>query len=315
MQASDFIEVVCAMHLSSRVTDPLGEGFGGLMVVGPPAALKTTFLSVLEENYHDALMLSDVNVQTLVKMRDAISCGNVRTLVLPELAKLYERKSETASNVEGTLRAMAEEGFQAASYEDTRPQRFRARVCVVGAMTFKVRDSNFERWENTGFNRRFLWSLIRLADPHILTSAAVQWHRIDFQLTHVPRLPPGVAKIPNLTTERERAELERFVRPQPGGDPSFQLRMLARVLSVLRWWYSETGNTNDAMEVVHRFAKSLSKDGDDIELPPPGRAHHREEAKRVAGTAGSALAHARWSHRRSRRGRPAKKAAPKKKRG
>jgi hypothetical protein len=265
MKASELVEIMCAAHLGNMVESPFKER-GGLMLVGPPGVLKTTFVSVLDTQYQDVVMMSDINVKSLIRFRDAIASGKINTLVLPELAKIYERLDATAKNVEGTLRALTAEGFSAASFEDSRINRLTARAMVIGALTPSVLDKHFTEWEESGFNRRFLWLLIKLADPNALERAAINWQRIEFRQAYVPMSPMGET-IPNLTTHRERQRLANIVKYQPGGDHAIQLQVMVRILAVLRWWYTEAGFSRNAMETMEKFAPALGKNGIALELP------------------------------------------------
>lgn len=296
MLASDLVEVLCAAHLASLVEGPFNER-GGIMVVGPPGVLKSTFVSTLDHHYQDAIMMSDVNVKSLVRMRDAIASGKVNTLVLPELAKVYERADVTSMNVEGTLRALTAEGFSAASFEDSRVNRLQARAVVIAALTPSLVETHFSAWEESGFNRRFLWCLIRLSDPTALERAAVNWKRIDFRIRHVPLAPLG-SKIPNLTEHAERKRLAVLVKYQPGGDHAIQIQLMVRILAVLRWWYNETGDRRDPMQTVEAFAVSLGRAGAELELEEPSKPNLKAEQKRVAHSAASTLAHRRWNKRK-----------------
>lgn len=292
MEAADLVEVLCAAHLGSLVEGPFTER-GGIMLVGPPGVLKTTFVSTLDHHYQDSVMVSDINVKTLIRMRDAIASGKVNTLVLPELAKVYERAEVTSQNLEGTLRAMVAEGFSAASFEDSRINRLKARALVIGAMTPSLIESHFQAWEESGFNRRFLWCLVRLDDPGILERAAVNWALIDFRVRHIP-IAPMNGKIPNLTTARERQRLAVLVKHQPGGDHSIQIQLLTRILAVLRWWYRENDERRSAMETVERFAVALGKTGTTMRLGPGPRPDLAKEEERETQNAGRALAAHRW---------------------
>jgi hypothetical protein len=294
MRTSDLIEVLCAAHLGNAVEGPFQER-GGIMLVGPPGVLKTTFVSVLDQQYQDAIMLSDINVKSLIQLRDAIASGKINTLVLPELAKLYERADVTAMNVEGTLRALAAEGFTAASFEDSRVNRLTARAMIIGAMTPSVVTSHFTKWEESGFNRRFLWCLLKLEDPNALERAAVAWKRINFRMAHVP-LPPLDGMIPNKTTTRERERLLNMVKYQPGGDHAIQVQLLIRILAVLRWWYAESGSVRNAMDTVEAFAPSLGKTGVALRLPKgPDHVDEILDAQVAASNAASQLSRRRWS--------------------
>lgn len=260
-------EVLYAAHLSGYVESPF-EDRGGLMVVGPPAVLKSAMLSVLDRHYHNALMLSDVNNQALVALRPQLAQGTVRTLVLPELQKLYERDPRTALNVEGTIRALVAEGFASASFEDPRPNRTVARGLVVGALTPETQQANFRRWEETGFNRRFLWPLVTLDDPDVLERAVEEWVLLDFGNAAFPALPAG--RIPNTTTREERRALRNLVKYQPGGSHATQFSLLVKMLAVLRWWYQQMGKRpGKAVDTIREFAKTLSRTGGRLTVPAP----------------------------------------------
>ena len=293
MMASDLVEILCAAHLGNLVEGPFSER-GGIMLVGPPGVLKTTFVSTLDVQYQDALMVSDINVKSLIRMRDAIAAGKVNTLVLPELAKVYERADVTSKNVEGTLRALAAEGFSAASFEDSRINRLTARALIIAGLVPSLVESHFSAWEESGYNRRFLWSLIRLKDPTALEKAAVNWARIDFRVKHIPLVPLG-SKIPNLTTQRERQRLAVMVKHQPGGDHAIQIQLMTRILAVLRWWYTENGDDRNPMDVMERFGLSLGKNGTAMDLGPTPRANLKMEEELIRHSAGSLLAHRRWN--------------------
>lgn len=300
MHASDLVEILCAAHLGNLVEGPFQER-GGIMVVGPPGVLKTTFVGVLDGQYQDAVAVSDINVKSLIKLRDAIASGKINTLVLPEFAKLYERADVTALNVEGTLRAMAAEGFTAASFEDSRINRLTARAMVIGALTPPTVEVHFNRWEDSGFNRRFLWLLVRLADPMALERAAINWQRINFRLAHVPLAPLGT-NIPNKTTRRERERLANMVKYQPGGDHAIHIQMMIRICAVLRWWYAESGQPRNAMETMERFAPAIGKSGVALELPSsPDEVDEAMELQMEMSNAARQLAQRRWNGKNGRR--------------
>lgn len=303
MYAQDLVEVLCAAHLTYLVDSPFPER-GGIMLVGAPGVLKSTFLDELDKQYPDAISMTDLNVKSLTRFRDQLASGIYHTLVFPELAKLYERRDETAANLEGSLRAMVAEGFQAASFEDARVSRLRARGMVMAALTPAVRDRRFEAWEESGFNRRFLWSLIRLADASVLDEAVVMWKRIDFQVRHVPQAPM-TKQIPNMTTTEERNRCRMLVKYQPGGSPTQQTQLLVKILAVLKWWYERTGQDRSAMDVVEAFGESLGREGAELHLHPlprwTGRRTRQKEAKAARTRAAKVLAKQRWTDKKGRR--------------
>jgi len=264
------LDVLCAAHLSNYVRTGI-EDRGGIMLVGPPGTFKSTLLGVVGRQYHDSLQLSDVNVQTLTNFRSQIASGNIKSLVLPEMYKLYERHSSTASNLEGTLRALVAEGFYGASFQDQRINRLTARAVVLGAMTDAFIEFRFKVWEETGFNRRFLWPLFRLEDPDALERAIVEGRLIDLGFRAPPLPTPQV--IADETTESERAALRPLLKHQPGGSPhALQLSLLVKILAALKWWYKRDGRPNGAAtDTMRLFARMLGKGGAWLQLPQPPR--------------------------------------------
>lgn len=263
LTVGDLLEVLCAIHLSSYVEGPFTDR-GGLMLVGAPGTLRSTFLSLLDRNYNDAVSMSDINARGLADLREQIAAKTIRTLVLPEYAKLWERHPYTAKNVEGTLRALVGEGFTSPSFEDARINRLRARCTLLSAMTPSFQTVHFREWEESGFNRRFLWSLLRLKDATLLDRAVEQWQLVDFRLAHIPPAPANDT-IPNLTTPEERAEMRRLVKYQPGGSHVIQTALLSKVLAVLKWWYRMLKRTDrEAMHTVRAFAVTLGKEGGEL---------------------------------------------------
>lgn len=313
MYVQDLIEVLCAAHLTYLVATPFPER-GGIMLVGAPGVLKSTFLEELDKQYPNVISMSDLNVKSLIRFREQIAAGNIRTLVFPELQKLYERKDETAANLEGTLRALVAEGFQAASFEDQRVNRLRARCLVIGAMTPATQGKRFEAWDESGFNRRFLWSLIRLADPGALDRAIEEWQRLDFRVRHVPQLPPFEQGIPNLTTRDERMRCRTLVKYQPGGAPTQQAQMLVKILAVLKWWYAETQQERSAIAVVTSFAESLGREGAELHLKPLSRStirrKHKREQKEQRSLAAKLLVQARLEKNGKKKAHARPKKAP-----
>lgn len=269
MKMQSLIEAMCAVHLSSRVEGPM-HGRGGMMLVGPPEALKSTFLSVLDKKYPDIMILSDLNVKSLVRLtQTALATGTVRTLVFPELAKLYERQPVTSQNLEGSLRALVAEGFTGASFQEPGVNRFAAYATVMGAMTPALVEAKVEGWNDSGFSRRFIWPLIQLENPDVLQMALNKWESLDLGVTSVIA-PPMLGVIPNLTTEAERRALQPMVKYQPphGGEHTLQRSLLIRMLAVLKWWYREQGKkSEEAMATIEDFSAALGQRGATVTLP------------------------------------------------
>lgn len=256
VSASILVEVIKAVHLSSYVQTTFDEG-GGLWIVGAPGVLKTTFLKFLE-SYETALVMSDLNMKKLIRLCGThLSTRSIRTIVLPELQKLYERDTRTALSVEGCLRGLAEEGWSDASFEDGTINRFSSTATVIGAMTPALRDSCWERWVDTGFTRRFLWVTIRLKHPEILMEAVERATRAQFlNLPEGMNTPTG--DIPDLLTREERRALRPLVAHQPKPSNA-QYAMLCKVAAVLKWHYKRRGIKRNAISTLKAFAPCLDK--------------------------------------------------------
>lgn len=265
LRISALIETLCAAHLTSYVDSPFQDR-GGIFIVGPPSVLKSTLLDIVARNYNDAISVSDVNARTLDDLRDQIAAKAIRTLVIPEWRKLYERHTYTSSNVEGTVRALVGEGFGAASFGDGRINQMKARCTLLSAMQPKFQAEHFKAWEDSGFNRRFLWSLVRMNDPQILDRAVEDWKLLEFGIAHIPPAPFG-SSIPNTTTHVERAEMRRLVKYQPGGSTAIQFSLLCKLLAVFKWWYKLMKRRDrEALVTVRAFAQTLGKEGAELVL-------------------------------------------------
>lgn len=231
------------------------------MLVAPPEALKTSFLTILDR-YSNAIQVSDINVKTLSAMRSDISSGHIRTLVLPEMRKIYERNPQTASNLEGQIRALVDEGFRAASFEDQRMNVLPARCAVMGAMTEDLFRDKFDHWQKTGFTRRFLWCLYRLSDPQALIRAVEKWAKIDFgEMEEVGMIEvPPAQTIPMQVSETEKKVLTAMIKFQPGGK-AIALQLLIKIFCVLRWHNKRTKSMQEPEEIIKQFGNMLSKEG------------------------------------------------------
>jgi hypothetical protein len=258
------VEVISAVHLAHYVEGGL-EQRGGLMLVAPPGALKST-LSETAQHYPDALLLTDINVQMLSDLRDGMVGGNITTLIFSEFAKIYERNPQTASNVEGSLRALVSEGFSGASFQDHRINRRKAYATVIGAMPPSLIERHFKRWEESGFNRRFLWATYGVKGAYVLDEAASSLQRLDFGVRDVIRVPPLGQSIPFCLTDDERKRVQVYVSQQPGGSHTQQIQLLARVWCVLKWWHQLNGTSEETEPTITEFAQTLSRHGSDLVL-------------------------------------------------
>lgn len=258
-----FIEALCAAHLSTYVYSPFSD-VGGVIIVGPPGALKTTMLRVAVSHFPNVTEASDLNVTSLTDLRPAFAAKTQRTLMCPEFAKIYERDPRSAENVEGHIRALVDEGFRAPSFKNQQMARLTAHAVFLSAITEEFREDKYKKWNDSGFNRRFLWPLIRMARPEILEEAADHWKPLDFRMKYLPGLPVSTS-IPNMTKASERHRIRQFLRFQPGPTHTTQAHLLTRMLAVLKWWYRiEERRSGSANQTMKLFCRTLAKEGAEL---------------------------------------------------
>lgn len=238
----DFLSLLAAVHLSSYVDYPHKDR-GGMIVVGPPGAIKTTMLKFLDHAYPDALVLSDINVQGLVKIKERVVSNSVRSLVFLEMQKIYERHPQTAFNIEGHLRAFAGEGFTSASFEDQGFAKQTAYATLIGAMTNSLQEKYASHWQESGFARRFLWGLMSLENPRLLDEALINGNLLDISMQEAPRLPLNNI-IPDYTDAGERRELLKWIKHQPAPHTA-QLATLIKAWAVLKWNARQSRRSED----------------------------------------------------------------------
>lgn len=254
VKVSTLIECVKAAHLSAYVESPFSTT-AGLFLCGPPGVMKTTILGALD-NYESVLTLSDVNTKVLTGIiKSQLTSNTIKTLALPEVQRIYERDPRTAFGVEGTIRSLVEEGYHGASFEDPTVTRFTARATVIGAMTDKFRDSNWTRWTDSGFTRRFLWALVRLGDPSILMNAVESGRMAQIKDEVVSMPTPVMMKIPPVDAVVRR-RIRPLVRKQPRPS-NVQYEMLCRMAAVLVFYYAKGKSKKDPMQTILEFGNAI----------------------------------------------------------
>lgn len=255
----DILSLLAAVHLSSYVDSPFADR-GGLMLVGPPGVLKTTCVNFLDHSFADVLVLSDINAQGLARIKEQFSSGSIRSLILPELGKVYQRHSSTSSNVEGTIQALAGEGFHSASFEDATISRLTARATVIAAMTGDTREQHATEWQSSGFSRRFLWALVSLQDPTALDRAQIDGKMLEIAIAEAPRIPAG-GVITNYTTRDERQVIAGWCKYQPTPH-TVQISLLIKAWAVLKWWARQQRRSEQvAFKTLQRAAAAFSRNG------------------------------------------------------
>lgn len=269
MKISTLFDVLCAAHWTSKVESRFPSR-GGVMMVAPPGHLKTTLIMRALEEFPDAHIVSDLVTQSIVRIREEIAGNKIRTLALTDFQKVYERHEFTASNIEGNVRALVDEGFTRTATEDSRMQTMPARCLVVAGMTSAMYLKRFSGWQDSGFVRRFLWCQFRLKNPERILEAIHHWKPLDFQRGRVFFVPVG-ATIPYELAERESIALSKLVRHQ--GSPEIPFLLLKKIACVLKWRDSQasSGRKSKAaastyMEVLTDFGECLRREGAEVVL-------------------------------------------------
>ena len=233
MTPQTLVEIIDAAHLTHFIVEGPFPQRGALMLVGPPGAMKTTFIKVALHEQPSALFLSDLNINSLMALRDSLVSGRYHTIAFPEYEKLYQRKADTASNVEGTIKQLIEEGFSRASFEEQDAITTRARTLVVGAMTYSFYNKMIGPWRESGFKRRILWIGIKLSNPDKIMEAVRKWELIE--LDGIVRRYPSKA-IPFDVTDGESRMIEKMLEGQWEATPYV---LLKKIFAVLKWKYSK----------------------------------------------------------------------------
>ncbi len=228
------------------------------MIVGPPGALKTTFIRTALAEYPSALFLSDLNINSLMRLRDSLVSGRYRSIAFPEYEKLYQRKADTSSNIEGTIKQLIEEGFTRASFEEQDAITSTARTFVVGAMTYSFYNSKISAWRESGFKRRVLWMGIKLANPDKVMEAIRRWELIE--LDGIPRRFPS-KDIPFNVTDAESRHVEKMLEGQWEATPYV---LMKKMLAVLKWKYPKS--PKKPMEIMEQLGECINNKLGVIEL-------------------------------------------------
>jgi len=252
MRASSIIECVSAIHQSKFVNGDF-EQRGGIMIVAPPGTLKSTIIKLALEDYPDALLLSDLNINTLTAMKNSLIDGRYTTLGFGEFEKLYQRNPATAINIEAHIKALVEEGFLRSSFEDQRTQSLAARCAVVGGITPSCYAQRFARWMDNGFARRFMFSSYTLHNPEAIMQAIEQWKLINFG--KVMGMTPGNKKIPYSITPEENKFIRSAIASQPTREGPFVIAK--KMFCVLKWRHG----AKKAKMIFSDFSESLRTKG------------------------------------------------------
>lgn len=258
MEYETLVEMVAAAHLSQFV-DSAFKQRGGLFLVGPPGSFKSTVQNVLDHFPH-TLYLSDVNVQSIIKMKPHLISGETRTIAFADFAKLYKRHKATASSLEGILMALAEEGFRRASFEPQTPTVTPAHAVIIGGMTTAFYDEKIHEWEGSGFARRFVWARYVVKNIEIIEEAQFQNRMARLNGHFLPKVPTSHF-IPYMLGPVEVTHLKhisRHIMYKSGGC----IVMLEKLYCALIWKFGKARAKN----ILDDFAPCLMGDGGVLEL-------------------------------------------------
>jgi hypothetical protein len=162
------------------------------------------------------------------------------------------------------MQAMVDEGFSQPSFRDSRMQGIKARCTIVSALTENFYQKKYTEWGESGFSRRFLWSLVTLKDPEQLMDAVSKWKAINIELEKIIRIPSN-EHIPESLSESDRRRLRGLVKYQPGAGP-LQFQIICKMCAVLKWHYEKRKIDKDPIKTIIEFGQSLGKDGAQIIL-------------------------------------------------
>jgi hypothetical protein len=259
MHVNSLLEVLDGAYLTKFVESPF-KPRGGILMIGPPETLRTTFIENVFADYPDALVLSDINVKQLLEMREDMSAGKITALAFSELAKLYARNPAVAKNIEGHIMALVEEGMSLASFQDKRMASSKARVLVIAACTEKFYGQRFTEWMDSGFARRFLHCQYRLDNPWALADA--QEKRLLIEFGSIKRKVPGNRVIKWNLDAGEMKTIRRTLKFQFRKGISTPFHLSANIFCVLKWKY----DAHEAKRIWIDFSESLQDDSALLQL-------------------------------------------------
>lgn len=290
IRVETLVEAICSLHIASYVESPYKDR-GGLMLVGPAGVLKTTLLDVLDNNYHNALAISNSHMSTMRKLQPAFYNGQVRSLCFPDLQSIYAGDPRTASRIEQMMMQLSGEATRTiGGDEDSRYAKFKGYCTMFAAMTPSFYTAHINKWDESGYSRRFLWATYTFLDPDILMRAIAQWTRANIGTTAIPVCPTN-SLIPDSLTQQDREEIQSWLRHQPQPH-EIQFQVLCKATSALAWHYKQCKIKKRAMDTMREFSEILQHDAALLKLPEQtydkpinkvpsnGMSSHRKNRKR-----------------------------------
>lgn len=261
MRVANLIEFLDAAVSTKFVVGPYEER-GGIMLVGYPGSLKSTIVHTAIEPYSDAMVISDINVQQWLKIREDFITGKFSCIAFTDFEKIYQRHASTASHVEGIIQGLVAEGYGTGPSGDQRMPTIPARALVVGAMTNSAFESRYESWQKSGFLRRFIWLVITLQNSGEIVKAIRRWEKIDFGKVVIR---PANKQIKMEIGPERSKQIESIMKYQPGLE-GIAYTLMKKIAAVLEWKYSGNGGNKRVTELLDDIAPALSKQGGKIVL-------------------------------------------------
>lgn len=263
IQLSTYIEFLWAAALTYRVKSEFDDR-GGIMIVAPPASLKTAILAAVENSQFGIVGMSDITLKTLVEMRDQIASKKVHSLFFYDFQKVFERKVDTSANIIGSLRALMCEGFTTASWEKQGLLTAKARALIIAATTPGMYRDHMEEWDKSGFSRRFIFSMYSLSNPDVVTNAIMKNQPVAMCGISNVNVPYNLS-IPIGGKPGDEHDLRKLLQRGQRGE-EIPLILLRKVLAVLRWKSRARKEKDFAIDVVREFGKSMKDGGAEIVL-------------------------------------------------
>ena len=259
-----FLTVLWASCLTNKVESRFYSR-GGLLLIAPAGQMKTSMLSILTD-MHGVMGYSDMTQKTLVEARDYIAAKKISTLLLYDFQKIYERKSDTAANIVGSIRALVEEGFSSAAWEEhSNLIQVKARALVLAACTPAFIRQHIVEWDESGFSRRFLFCHYSLANPEVIVKAIMSDDPIPLVLNGHVNVPFNLT-IPLVEHQGDEEKLRRMLRHGQRGE-EVPLILLRKILAVLRWRCQRMKQKGtDAMSILQEFSQCMRDEGAEIVL-------------------------------------------------
>lgn len=261
MKVNSLVEFLDAAVDTKYVQGPYDER-GGIMIVGYPGSFKTTIIKAAMEHHADAMVISDMNVQQFLKMREDFVTGRYTAIGFTDFEKIYQRHASTASHVEGIVQGMVAEGYGTGPSGDQRMPTIPVQMLVIGAMTNTCFESKYEQWQKSGFLRRFLWLVVSVHNQDAVVRAIRKWQKIDFG--KIAMRPVNKQIRVDITEERSK-QMEEIMKYQAGFYGT-AYSTLKKIVAVLEWKYSGNGGSKRVTEILEDIAPALAKNGGKIVL-------------------------------------------------